>query len=39
MGLIQDADVESELADLDRAEQLEERAEQDFDNRIARRHR
>lgn len=36
MDLIQDADVESELADLDRAEQLEERAEQDFDNRIAR---
>jgi hypothetical protein len=36
MDLIQDADVGSELADLDRAEQLEERAEQDFDNRIAR---
>ena len=36
MGLIQDADVESELADLDRAEQLEERAEQDFDNQVAR---
>ena len=36
MGLIQDADVESELADLDRAEQLEERAEQDFDDQVAR---